>query len=113
LFTTLVRTYELNQAIDPVNPTILDQLFDNDNDADKERRTSEFREIVGSIITLKSPLSIISLTHLLSIPKEDISCRLDLLHFVLSIPINENMSVRLLHFSFHDFLVNAQKRGKS
>ena len=92
---------------------ILNQLFDDEDEVDKERRTSEFQEIVGSIIVLESPLSIPSLAHLLNIPKEDINCRLDLLHSVLSIPVNEDMPVRLLHLSFRDFLLNPQKRGKS
>ena len=92
---------------------ILNQLFDDKDEVDKERRTSEFRELVGSIVVLKSPLSIVSLAHLLNIPKEDISCRLDLLHSVLSIPVDEDMPIRLLHLSFRDFLLDTQKRGKS
>ena len=92
---------------------ILNQLFDEEDELDKERRTSEFREIVGSIVVLESPLSIVSLAHLLNIPKEDIRCRLVLLHSVLSIPADENMPVTLLHLSFRDFLLDTQKRGKS
>ncbi len=92
---------------------ILNQLFDDEDELDKDRRTSEFREVVGSIVVLESPLSIASLAHLLNIPKEDISCRLDLLHSVLNIPTNEDMPVRILHLSFRDFLVDIQKRGKS
>ena len=92
---------------------ILNHLFDDENELDKERQTSEFREVVGSIVVLESPLSIASLAHLLNIPKEDIKCRLDLLHSVLNIPIDEDMPVRLLHLSFRDFLLDTQKRGKS
>jgi len=93
---------------------VLNQLFDDKEDEeDKERRISEFREIVGSIVVLESPLSIISLARLLGIPRVDISCRLDLLHSVLSIPVNEDMPVRLLHLSFRDFLLDPQKRKKS
>ncbi|KAF2477889.1 uncharacterized protein BDR25DRAFT_321053 [Lindgomyces ingoldianus] len=69
---------------------ILNQLFDDEDKADKQRRTSEFREIVGSIVLLKSPLSIVSLVQLLGSPKDDIICRLDSLHSVLSIPVNED-----------------------
>lgn len=94
---------------------ILNQLFDDDDEdnLDKERRISEFREILGTIVVLESPLSIVSLSHLLGIPKEDISCRLDLLHSVLSIPADEDMPVRPLHLSFCDFLLDPQKNGKS
>src|SRR2546421_10416993 len=91
---------------------ILSQLFD-DEDEDKERRISEFQEVVGSIILLETPLSIASLAQLLDIHKEDISCRLDSLHSVLSISANEDVLVRLLHLSFRNFLLDPQKRGKS
>jgi hypothetical protein len=92
---------------------ILSQLFDDEDEAGKQRRTSEFRDIVGSIVVLKSPLSISSLACLLQISKEDIKCRLDSLHSVLSIPDSENLPVRLLHLSFRDFLIDSQKKGKS
>lgn len=55
----------------------------------------------------------VSLAHILDIPKEDIRCRLDLLHSVLSIPVDEDKPVRLLHLSFRDFLLDPQKHGKS
>ena len=48
---------------------ILNHLFDDEDELDKERQTSEIREVVGSIIVLESPLSIPSLAHLLNIPK--------------------------------------------
>ena len=88
---------------------ILDQLFDDEYE---ESRVNEFREIVGSIVLLESPLSIVSLANLLGIPKEDISCRLESLHSVLSVPDSEDVPVRLLHLSFREFLVDHQKQGK-
>ncbi|MCJ1348667.1 hypothetical protein MMC31_006900, partial [Peltigera leucophlebia] len=92
---------------------ILNHLFDDKDELDKERQTSEFRKVVGSIVVLERLLSIPSLAHLLNIPKEDISCRLDLLHVEVNIPIDEDMPIRLLHLSFRDFLLDTQKRGKS
>ena len=58
---------------------------------------------------MKSPLSIISLGHLLDIAKEDISCQLELLHSVLDISTDEKKPVRLLHLSFRDFLLGSQR----
>jgi NACHT domain len=92
---------------------ILSQLFDDEDEADKQRRTSEFRDIVGSIVVLESPLSISSLARFFQISKEDVRCRLDSLHSVLSIPDSGDLPVRLLHQSFRDFLVDPQKKGKS
>lgn len=92
--------------LDKTYLSILYQLFNDKDELDKERRTSKFQEVVGGIVVLESPLSIASLAHLLNIPKEDISCRLDLLHSVLNIPIDEDMPIRLLHLSFCDFLLD-------
>lgn len=92
---------------------ILDPLFAIQGKREKEKLSREFTEIVGSIVVLEDSLSIVSLAHLLNIPKEDISCRLDLLHSVLSIPVEEDLPVRLLHLSFRDFLLDTQKHAKS
>jgi hypothetical protein len=62
---------------------------------------------------LERPLSAVSLARLLQVPQEEIQCRLDSLHSVLSIPNNKDAPVRLLHLSFREFLVDPQKRGKS
>ncbi|KAF2679909.1 WD domain protein [Lentithecium fluviatile CBS 122367] len=88
---------------------ILNQLFDEEDEEDKGRWASDFQEIVGSIVVLEAPLSTASLARLLCMSKEDVSCRLDLLHSILSIPDRDDMPVRLLHLSFREFLVDASK----
>ncbi|KAI9784183.1 MAG: hypothetical protein M1839_002689 [Geoglossum umbratile] len=92
---------------------ILNSLFAIQSKREKEKLSNEFREIVGSIVILESPLSISSLAHFFQISKEDIRCRLDSLHSVLSIPDSEDLPIKLLHLSFRDFLIDPQKRGKS
>ena len=92
---------------------IMNHLFSGHGKREKEKLSLEFRNIVGSIIVLETPLSIISLASLLDVPQEDIRCRLDSLHAVLSIPTDERIPVSLLHLSFRDFLLDSQKRGKS
>lgn len=89
---------------------ILNQLFDEKDEEDRERWAYEFREIVGSIVVLEAPLSTASLAHLLHISKEDVISMLDSLHSVLIIPDRGDAPVRLLHPSFREFLVDAQKR---
>jgi hypothetical protein len=107
------------QAVDQVSKLdrtylpILNQLFEDQDEVESERLAEEFREVVGIIVILKSPLSSVSLANLLSIAKEDVICRLDSLHSVLSIPTNEHTPIRLLHLSFREFLLDAKKRGKS
>lgn len=88
-------------------------LFAIQGKREKEKLSREFTEIIGNIVVLEAPLSIVSLAHLLNIPKEDISCRLDLLYSVLCIPIEEDLPIKLLHLSFCDFLLNTQKHTKS
>ncbi|MCJ1464442.1 hypothetical protein MMC07_003055 [Pseudocyphellaria aurata] len=100
-------------TLDRIYLPILNQLFDDKDEGGKEERTSEFREIIGSIVVLQSPLSIASLAILLDTPKDDISCMLDLLHSILKIPDDENMPVRPLHLSFREFLLDPEKHGKS
>ncbi|XTI91066.1 hypothetical protein V2W45_701748 [Cenococcum geophilum] len=111
----IVLGYQKTKAsqLNAIYLPILNQLFNNEDEEDRERQASEFQEIVGSIVVLESPLSIASLTHFLGIPKEDISCQLDSLHSILSIPDSEDVPIRLLHLSFREFLLDPQKRGKS
>ena len=104
---------EVISKLDMTYLPILDPLFAIQDKREKEKLSRDFREIVGSIVVLESPLSIASLAHLLNIPGEDINCRLDLLHSVLSIPVDKELPVRLLHLSFRDFLLDDEKRGKS
>ncbi|KAI1603621.1 AAA-16 multi-domain protein [Pyrenophora tritici-repentis] len=92
---------------------VLDQLVSEQEEDERETWLQAFREVVGSIVVLESPLPAVSLARLLQVPQEEIQCRLDSLHSVLSVPNNKDAPVRLLHLSFREFLVNPQKQGKS
>jgi hypothetical protein len=92
---------------------ILDQLLSEQEEDEKESWLQAFQEVVGSIVVLESPLSIASLACLLQAPREEIKCRLDSLHSVVSVPDSEDVPIRLLHLSFREFLVDPQKQGKS
>ncbi|OBT75403.1 hypothetical protein VF21_05711 [Pseudogymnoascus sp. 05NY08] len=112
----VILDYQTESQTSKLNGTylpILDQLLVDQDMAEKETLGREFRELVGAIIILADPLSIVSLASLLGIKKEDVNGRLESLHSVLSIPTNEDASVRLLHLSFRDFLLNLPRRGKS
>jgi hypothetical protein len=92
---------------------ILDQLLSEQEEDEKETWLQAFRDIIGSIVVLESPLSITSLACLLRLSREEVKCRLDSLHSVLSVPNREDVSVRLLHLSFREFLINPQKQRNS
>jgi hypothetical protein len=92
---------------------VLDQLFDAQENDQKDEWLLEFRDVIGSIVVLESPLSVVSLACLLQVPQEEITCRLDSLHSVLSISHNKNSPIRLLHLSFREFLIDPRKQGQS
>ncbi|OAR01571.1 hypothetical protein LLEC1_07590 [Akanthomyces lecanii] len=84
--------------------SVLDNLTAGVSPNQQKQIIHEFRQVVGSIILLATPLPTSSLAALLSMAKDDIDGKLDLLHSVLSIPSAEG-PVRLLHLSFRDFLL--------
>ncbi|KAM6506766.1 hypothetical protein FALCPG4_018595 [Fusarium falciforme] len=90
---------------------ILNQQLDGVSEDDKEQVLEEFRLVVGTIVTLASPLSASALSKMLDIPLETINNRLDMLHPVLNVPSNQESPVRLLHLSFRDYLVDSQKKA--
>ncbi|KAF2830220.1 hypothetical protein CC86DRAFT_444182 [Ophiobolus disseminans] len=90
----------------------LEQLLDEQKD-NKEEWLIKFRDVVGSIVVLESPLSITSLGCLLQLSQEEVRCWLNSLHSVLSVPNNEDVPVRLLHLAFCEFLIDPQKQGNS
>jgi len=62
------------------------------------------KSLLGSIVTLLSPLSTQSLSKLLSTTQDDVDQTLDDLHAILSIPEDPSFPLRLHHPSFRDFL---------
>jgi hypothetical protein len=96
--------------LDATYRPVLDQLIAGLSTVEKEQVLQQFRLVVGSIISLASPLSTGSLARLLDTSRDIIDDILDLLHSVLSVPSSPNSPVRLLHLSFRDFLVDPQKR---
>jgi hypothetical protein len=92
---------------------VLDQLLSEQEEDEKETWLEAFREVVGSVVVLESPLSAVSLARLLQVPQEEIQFRLDSLHSVLSVSDNKDAPVRPLHLSFREFLVDPKKQGRS
>ncbi|EED11823.1 WD repeat-containing protein, putative [Talaromyces stipitatus ATCC 10500] len=86
---------------------ILNQLM-GDKEDDPEELLKEFRDIVGVIILLATPLSVKSLARLLNLPEQTINELLDLLHSVLNIPSDKDVPIRILHLSFQDYLLTTE-----
>ncbi|KAF2266974.1 hypothetical protein CC78DRAFT_552099 [Lojkania enalia] len=91
---------------------VLDYLLVGLRESQKREVVERFKQVVGSIIILASPLPTSSLARLLGVSLDTIEDQLDLLHSVLSIPSDPSIPVRLLHLSFRDFLVDPEKGRK-
>ena len=75
----------------------------------RQKVIERFKHVVGSIVLLADPLSKASLARLLGTPLIDVEDQLDLLHSVLSVPLDRCSPIRLLHLSFRDFLTDPRK----
>lgn len=92
---------------------VLNQLINSQSGKRRRQLIREFQEIVGTIVTLESPLSINSLSKLIGVSVERINVRLITLHSVIQIPEDKSMPVRPLHLSFRDFLLDPETREKT
>ncbi|KAL2845461.1 hypothetical protein BJY01DRAFT_247722 [Aspergillus pseudoustus] len=89
---------------------VLKQLLSEKDEKETVIVLQQFREVVGPIIMLATPLSVNALSGLLAIDVDDIKPRLDWLHSVLSVPEDCELPVRLIHLSFRDFLLDESTR---
>lgn len=89
---------------------VLNQLLLGQNKWETPQLVQEFKQVVGPIIVLATPLSVNALSELLGIKADNIKKRLDWLHSVLNIPDDPDIPVRPLHLSFRDFLLDNTTR---
>ncbi|KAK4222780.1 WD40-repeat-containing domain protein [Podospora fimiseda] len=79
------------------------------SDEDKLELYDQLRQVLGSIVVLFSPLSIISLARLLSMDIDDVKQTLADLHTIFHIPSKQSRPIRLHHPTFRDFLLDPQR----
>ncbi|KAK7403414.1 hypothetical protein QQX98_010827 [Neonectria punicea] len=84
---------------------ILDQMANVDEE-DRDQLIQDFKEIVGSIVTMTSHLSASSLERLLNKSAEDLDGLLDFLESALSVPTNRVEPIKPFHQSFRDYLID-------
>lgn len=87
---------------------LLEQILSDEDQDESEDLVKEFRDIVGPIILLATPLSVHTLGLILSMPVEDIAYLLNKLQSVLIVPEDTDAPVRMLHLSFQEFLVKTE-----
>lgn len=92
---------------------VLNRLTKGQSKKQEKQLVQEFQDILGVIVMLESPLSVVSLAEFLELSEEKVDRRLSLLHSVLSIPSDHAKPVRLFHLSFRDFLLDPTTRGRT
>ncbi|KAH7187735.1 WD40-repeat-containing domain protein [Fusarium oxysporum] len=96
--------------LDMTYSPVLKQQVINRSGRERCDIVESFRLVVGTIITLASPLSMRALALLLDADVNKVTTRLRVLHSVLEVPRSLDLPVRLLHQSFHDYLVNPENK---
>ncbi|KAF1957426.1 hypothetical protein CC80DRAFT_592694 [Byssothecium circinans] len=103
------RTRGQESKLDEMYLFILKQLL-NRLTIPHDQMMENCRVIIGSIVVLFDPLPTACLALLLRIPKRMIDNIVGQLPSVMNIPSDKTASVRPLHLSFRDFLLDAKKR---
>ncbi|KAL9584907.1 MAG: hypothetical protein Q9212_001841 [Teloschistes hypoglaucus] len=98
------------KKLDEIYMMILVQSISGDyDDQDREELLELFREVVGSIVILFDPLPTAALVRLLDKPKEEVDQTLNDLHSVLEVSKDPGRPIRVVHPSFHDFLLSQER----
>ena len=95
--------HEGRSGIDLLYTRVLEQVVD-EVDVDAEEICSCFRMVVGTVLLVFNPLSMMALSDLLKV--SNISTTLRSLHSLLLIPENTEDPIRVFHKSFPDFLMD-------
>ncbi|THW33865.1 WD40 repeat-like protein [Aureobasidium pullulans] len=102
----ILKQRHRNSKLDATYRPVLEQMCLGRDQEDQGRWASDFRQVVGVIITVFEPLSIASLETLLQPDDFDIRLILAALHSVLDVSESKERPVRLFHLSFQDYLVD-------
>jgi hypothetical protein len=90
---------------------VLKNFLSGADNAEIKQLKQEFRDIVGVIILLATPLSINALARLTNEPRNKVRSRLDGFYSVFNVPEDNDLPVRILHLSFRDYLLNMEERS--
>jgi hypothetical protein len=97
-------------AIDDIYIKILQQNIPEDCDEDiKTKLYQLFDDVVKPVVVLSEPLSVSSLACLVQADKEDVIGALKDLRSILYLPANQGSTIRLLHPTFREFLLDQRR----
>ena len=99
---------EGKSGVDQLYMKVLEQAFP-DVQADNPQRYSRFRAVVGTVLLIFNPLSVKSLSELLTYHPSHIRNSIRSIHSLLLVPDNTEDPIRTFHKSFHDFLTDQER----
>ena len=98
------------RKLDEIYTTVLANSVQGEYEAGEIQMLHKlFRQVVGPIVTLQDPLSVSDLAELLGKDVATLRRTLNNLHSVLDLPVDDLMTIRLLHPSFLDFLLDRSR----
>ncbi|QRW21988.1 Vegetative incompatibility protein HET-E-1 [Rhizoctonia solani] len=95
----------LYRELDQLYNSVLEMGF---SELLEEHEAAMMRDILGTVVCAKEPVTIDTLAGLLGSTTEDISYMIGSLHSVLHVPDRGGL-ISTLHASFHDFLLNRSR----
>ncbi|KAB8257696.1 WD40-repeat-containing domain protein [Aspergillus pseudonomiae] len=96
------------ESLDGMYTRILQVVLTGEVDND-QAMSDLFRQVVGSILVLSRPLSIMALSRLIEVELSDTRWLMEHLYSVLEMPQGDHGPIQLLHLSFRDFLLASQR----
>jgi hypothetical protein len=95
------------------NTVILNAISPYYSEMEQEQSKVQLRLILGSLVILFSPLSVLSLSRLIKLPENDVEQVLEDLHAILDVPTESINPVRLHHPSFRDYLLENERSASA
>ena len=88
--------------------SVLNQLLRGQSEKQKKRLIHELREVIGTIVILRSSLSVKGLSGLTGLSENLIHIRLNPLQSLLNVPDDNTSPVQRFHLSFCGFLLDPE-----
>jgi len=105
-----IMTHESpTKDLDIIYAQILEHSLRDISNEDKQQIAGIFKQVVGTIVILSSPLSTAAIASLLDLKEQFVRARVQNLRSVLDVPDSREYPIRLLHPSFRDFLLDKKR----
>ncbi|KAF9893749.1 hypothetical protein FE257_009919 [Aspergillus nanangensis] len=89
---------------------LLNRLLMNGDEEESRQLIHEFKNTIGILILLATPLSVDSFAKLLHMETDKVQEQFELFYSVLDVPARSDEPVQILHLSFQDFLLDKEQK---